>query len=715
MPRTTISPNRTASRLAARTGHSTTGLMESLEQRALLAVDLAYTELAVANNALPGGEITVNSTLTNSGDEAVTTPFSVKFYLSEDATLDGGDTELGTYDNNVTIPATGTLGFAKQLTIPDGTPLGARFIIGVADSGAAVAESNEANNNGSGAFFVGNTPPSVDTPLIGPFTGMTRTSTLTIIVLSATDDDGITGSLDLTFWYDVDSDGVLSEVTDRLVGAGEAGPNNSYVYSGPVPTFVEPGLGRIFVKAFDGLDSTIRSGTFTLNASNEPVVQGITATPDSAVSWGEDITFTATGVSDPDDSGTVQAVRLYRDTNGVAGLQADADELIGLMTRDGMSDRWSLSTVVDSDWGTTARFFAQATDSMDRVSVVAVSPPRDIGTAQFTFTARDPVTIGNLAGPAGAARRGRAITLTATGVSDNAELVRFYRDSDGNGTLDTGLDQLLAEVDPNAGSASTEFTIDPAWGAGAQKFFAQGSDDIGLAGETESLDVSLVANRAPRVRSVTANATTRSKGQTLILTANNVTDDDGQTGLAGVQFFRDSNRNGVFDASTDVLLGDGARVDGTNNWRLSLVVPTNFRNGLNKIFAKAIDIVNVRSATRAIDVTATRNTKPVLGGFTATPAAANIGARLTFLATGVSDNGAIGSVRFYHDSNGNGRLDVNADTLIGVGNRRPGGSYRRVFTLPGGFATGNQTFFAAAFDNLNARSAARSDSVSITV
>ncbi|MFN7021291.1 MAG: CARDB domain-containing protein [Phycisphaerales bacterium] len=686
--------------------------MEPLEQRALLAVDLAYTTLSVANNALPGGTVTVNSTLTNNGNEDVSTPFTVKFFLSADSTLDGGDLELGTFESNVTIPATGTLGFAKQLSIPGDTPLGDRFIIGVADSGDAVAESDETNNTGSGQFFVGNTPPSVDSPIIGPFTGMTRTSTLTILILNAVDDDNISGSLEVTFWYDFDGDNVLSDAADRLIGAGEAGPNNSYVFSGPVPTFVRPGLGRIFVKAFDGLDSTVRSGTFTLNALNEPVVQTLSALPGGSPEWGQTITFTAGGVSNPDDAGSVQAVRLYRDSNGAAGLQTDSDELIGLMMRDGMTDRWTLETTVLDLWGTLSRFFAQATDSMGRVSVVSVTP-REIATALLSFTDVSPVTIGSLTGPVGAARRGREITLTAGEVSDNGQTVRFYRDSDGNGLLDAETDQLLGEVEVEDGSAALAFTIAPEWGAGAQKFFVQGFDSAERAGDAEVFDLALAANKAPRLRSLTVNETTRSKGQTLILTANNVTDDDGASGIASVDFFRDSNRNGRLDPATDVLLGQGTRITGTNNYRLSLVVPNSFRNGLNKIFVRATDIVGVNSAARAVDVTATKNTRPTLASLTVTPGSAGIGRQITFLARGVSDNGGIGSVRFYRDSDGNGIFDINTDALIGTGGRVAQGTFRRRFVLNDGFSTGTQKFFAVVFDNLGLRSVVRSQSITI--
>jgi len=682
-------------------GFSVKQLLEPLETRQLLAVDLAYTELAVANNALPGGSIQINSTITNNGDTAADAPFNVKFYLSTDNVLDGADTELGIFENMLSIPATGTRGFPFSVAIPSDATLGDRFVIAVADSGGVITEANEGDNTASAAFFVGNTAPEVSGVTIAPST-LTRASELTLLTISATDADNITGTLEVTYWYDLDDDGVLSTTADRLIGAGVNAPTTpSYVFTGPVPTFIRAGIGRIFAQAFDGLDTTVGSAAFTLTASNLPLVQSLTSSPSGAITWGESITFTAGGVSNPDDSGTVSTASLYRESNGTPGLQSD-DEVIGDLTRDGTSDRWTLATTVQPEWGTGGVFYTRATDSADRTSEVVQQ--------DFTFTSLPPVTIDSLTGPTGNARRGRAITLTANTISSNAQTVQFFRDSDGNGLLDTTTDELLGSNAPTDGAASLQFTIDPAWGASAQRFFAVGLDALGLEGTSVTRLQTLARNRAPKITALTSDVGSASKGSDLTLTSTGVTDDDGVS-LGRVDFYRDSNNNGRFD-SADILLGTGTQ-DGSR-WSLTLTVPTSFRNGVNRFFTKATDIVGLRSPTRTLDITITRNVRPSITTFTVNPATASIGSRLTFLARGVSDNGSIASVGFFHDSNNNGSFDRNTDTLIGNGNRLGSSSnYRLRFNLPDGFAIGNQRFFAVAFDNLSVRGSTRIDTVTV--
>lgn len=696
-----LSPRRTAGLLIEemrRTEHA----LEGLEERKLLAVDLSYTELSVANNALPGGVIRVNSTVANNGDEAVTDDFEVKFFLSSDTTLDGGDVELGTFMNTVDIPAGGTRGFAADLTIPAMTVEGNWFVIGVADSGEVIGESNELNNRGAGQFFVGNMAPTITTPIVGPFT-LERTSNLTILVLSAEDTDGITGTLTVDFWYDLDNDGVLSESADRLLGLGQSAPNTpSFVYEGRVPTYFRAGMNRIFARASDGLDSTTVAATFTLQAANQPIVQTLSITPGGTLPWGSTVTFTAGGVSDPDDAGTIDSVRLYRETNGMDGFQAD-DELVGVMVRDGMTDSWVFETTVDPAWGESADFYVQATDSMDRTGNVA--------STSVDFQPTTPATIDSLNGPASAVRRARPITLTAAGVSGNSQSVQFFRDSNRDGVFDPATDQLLGTSDIAGGSASIEFVIDPAWGAGQQRFFARAIDGFDLPGDAQEIGVSLIRNRVPRVLNLTADATRISKGNDLTLTANNIRDDDGLSAIDRVEFFRDSNRNGRFDAATDELIGTGTQ-DG-NDWSLTFTVPGRFRNGNNTFFVKAYDIVGGRSATRSTVVRVTRNLRPTIGLFTVSPPARDVGQRITFLARDVGDNSRVSTVQFFLDSNDNGVLDFDTDLFIGRGGQVGEGRYRRRVVIPAEFGTGERRFFAVAFDNLGIRSAIRSDTVQI--
>jgi hypothetical protein len=108
-------------------------------------VDLTVASLSAPTKAAAGSTISVTDTTKNagSGSAAVST---IKFYLSNNNTLDAGDVLLG----GRAIPA--LAGGAKSsgttsLTIPLGTPKGSRYLIGVADADGVVPEIQENNNS----------------------------------------------------------------------------------------------------------------------------------------------------------------------------------------------------------------------------------------------------------------------------------------------------------------------------------------------------------------------------------------------------------------------------------------------------------------------------------------------------------------------------------------------------------------------------------------
>jgi hypothetical protein len=564
-------------------------LLESLEARALLAVDLSYSALAVANNALPGGTITVNSTIDNSGDTDAADAFDVKFYLSQNDTFESGnDTLLGTFNNAVTIPASGNRGFPIDLTIPGGTAEGNWFIIGVADSEGAVAETNEGNNNHAGAFFVGNTAPAIGATSVSPSTVGTN-GIFTLRAFNVSDADNITGTLTVRFFYD-DGDMVFSEVGDTLIGNATL-LNGVYTFKGNVPGNVTAGAGNILVVAGDGLDNTVAIQPFT--------------------------------------------------------------------------------------------------------AVVAASP-----------------TLGDLTGPA-TARRGRGITLTASEIVGMTPSVEFFRDSNGNGTFEAGQDEFLAVSDDFAEPTKTlDLTIDPAWGAADQKFFARAIDSLGQPSNVEDFTVDLLTNRRPTVGRLLVSATTLSKGQQLTLTARNVRDDDGPE---TVRFYRESSGNSTLNPAQDTLLGEGTRVGSSNNWTLTLTVPTSFANGLNRFYVRAVDIVGVESFTKTAVATITRNDRPSIDAFNINKNTVASGGRVQFLAQRVTDNANIDRVEFWFDANDNGRFDAGADRLITTGVKLgASNNFRRRINLPGDLPTGAGTYFAVAFDNLGVRGAVKSDTLTIT-
>ena len=179
--------------------------------------------------------------------------------------------------------------------------------------------------------------------------------------------------------------------------------------------------------------------------------------------------------------------------------------------------------------------------------------------------------------------------------------------------------------------------------------------------------LSAAVNAAPTMASLGATVPS-GPSAFYTLVAKNVKDD---SGVAAVTFFRDSNKNGVLDGN-DQLLGEG-RHNG-KDWTL-ISAPKGFTNGVNRFFAQATDdqgkTSTVRTATAKFNLA-------TIGSFTVTdraPSAARMSKattastvqKNTYFTLTVSNVQASSSVEFYRDVNGNGVIDKNVDTLLGLG------------------------------------------------
>jgi subtilase family serine protease len=106
--------------------------------------DLTVSALSVSGTATAGGSVTIADTTKNVGG-ATAGASTTKFYVSTNGVVDVNDILVGSRD--VGSLAAGASAAATTLcTIPPGTPAGTFYLLGVADSGNAVAETSETNN-----------------------------------------------------------------------------------------------------------------------------------------------------------------------------------------------------------------------------------------------------------------------------------------------------------------------------------------------------------------------------------------------------------------------------------------------------------------------------------------------------------------------------------------------------------------------------------------
>lgn len=578
----TDSSSRLGRRVRARRGSpaglSPSQFIESLEQRALLAVDLAYHGLAVANNVLPGGTITVNSTIDNNGDTDAADPFDVAFYLSSDANFDSGtDTFLGTFTNSVTIPAGGNRGFPIDLTIPGGTTEGNWFVVAVADSGNTIAEANESDNTDAAPFFVGNTAPTLGATTVSP-NPVGSHGVFTLRAFNVTDSDNIGDSLGVKFYFD-DGDQVFSPSGDTFIGDATLA-NGVFTYKGAVPAGLPAGDGKLIVVVSDGLDETVAFQDVTIVDAAAPTISGVTG-PTEAVRRARDITLTANGVT-----GTTPIVEFYRDSDGDGVLNDEVDQLVGTST-DGATER-SATFTIDPAWGPDSqRFFVRAVDTFGQ--------PSETSIVNVDLIANRRPMVGRLIPDPNALSKGQTLRLVARNVRDDDGLpqrVLFYRESSGNSSLDPNQDTLLGEGvrDGNSRRYILELTVPTSFANGLNRFYVRAFDIVGERSFNKTAVAHVSRNARPVIDNFRINKNTVVSGGRVRFIANNITDN---AEVGRVEFWFDANNNGRFDAANDRFIAGGIRQGQSNNWHRLIRLPGDLPTGQGRFWAVAFDNLNV--------------------------------------------------------------------------------------------------------------------------
>ncbi|MDY0171237.1 MAG: hypothetical protein RBS80_32150, partial [Thermoguttaceae bacterium] len=149
------------------------------------------------------------------------------------------------------------------------------------------------------------------------------------------------------------------------------------------------------------------------------------------------------------------------------------------------------------------------------------------------------------------------LTLTAVDASDAdgaVNLVRFYRDTNLDGVLSAG-DELLG-TDSDGGDGWNLTIATAGWILGEQTLFARAQDNGGALSNVVATTVMVesddAGNLAPVVAALTAAPNPVTRPGDLTLTALGVTDLDGT--VVQVEFYRDTNGNGVLDLGDELLV-----------------------------------------------------------------------------------------------------------------------------------------------------------------
>jgi len=198
--------------------------------------DLTVTSVSVPATILTGKPLAINHTIANSGNAAAGT-FTVRFYLSTDSTLDGGDLLLGSRTlTGLAAGASDTM--VSTVTLPTGVTVGTYRVLVVADALAEVAERDETNNTGaSGALAVTAFLPDLTvTALTFPATGQTGRP---LAITSTVRNVGPAAAGASTVRFYLSSDAALDSgdvlLGARAVGALAAGASSTAVTTVTIP------------------------------------------------------------------------------------------------------------------------------------------------------------------------------------------------------------------------------------------------------------------------------------------------------------------------------------------------------------------------------------------------------------------------------------------------------------------------------------------------
>ena len=281
--------------------------------------------------------------------------------------------------------------------------------------------------------------------------------------------------------------------------------------------------------------------------------------------------------------------------------------------------------------------------------------------------------------------------------------VEFFRDSNGNGQFEPGIDQRLGE-DAN-GSDGWSLTVQTdGWTAGPTQFFvrAQDADHNGSSPETATI---LIANIPPSLTHIYTMGTllrnaTGWISHTLLLNAqdpmysySNAWDANGDAISFRIEKVSSGTmtKNGAPVEEGVTLLGPGEVVTWTPAW--------NAVGTLDAFMVRAWD--DAAASETPIQVKIVIDKPPVINSFSVGPKLLSMpGAPVTLVAVANDPDGDVAMVEFFYDWDGDGSFSESLDWWLGQDTNILGNwSLTLGSSTTQYFRVGQATFFARATDN----------------
>ncbi len=544
---------------------------------------------------------------------------------------------------------------------------------------------------------------------------VTRNSNFTVEVENISTAGG--GFQSVRFFYDTNDNGLADPGIDEQLPGTVRLINGRWTLT----------ISSSFARFADGNNTVVGLGNRTVSLTeqlgsvivqiinNPPTVSNFTLSTAVLTSNSQQITFSVTASDrDPLSGNGIGGVAFFADTNNNGVWNEGVDKLLGDAARVGTSSTYRLTSTnaAFADGSLTPgtyTIFAIARDQENADSTPAVATLR-INAAPVVAAASAPTVF-----------RRSTLTITATGVTDDAGIARveFWRDTNGNGTFEAGTDKLLGSDTSSAGGWTFNANTS-SFSAGVNTFFVRAVDSNNALSSVVTTTAT-VNNLTPSVTAVTFSPTTApSAFSTITLTARAV-DADGT--IASIRFYFDSNRDGVLTTSgpnADQFLGEDATPANGFTWAQSLdgitggsglfVGTVGIPAAANRFFAVAIDNdgpAALGASNALLSAQLRVLTAPAVGTVTVNPTSLARLQNFSVSATDITGPANITRVEFWRDVNNDGQI-TSADRLLGNG-VRSGTGPTAVWTLnnvsTAGFATGNNAILARAFDSAGASSA----------
>jgi subtilase family serine protease len=465
----------------------------------LVGPDLAISTFTAPTTAIPGTTMSLGDTVTNSGGDAAVASV-MRFYWSTNATVDAGDTVLGSR-NVPALEPTGAAAGQTTVTVPSPLTMGTYYVIAEADATKVVSETQEGNNTVARAVTVGGDL------IVSAFTAPAKAGAGAAVTLTdtTTNQGSVAVTASVTRFYF--STNAQFDSIDTLLAGGHAVPGlsantaDAATTTVTLPSNIAPGSYNLIAKAdADGTVAETQEG-------NNIAARSIQVGPDLAISaftvpsrLGAGGSFVVNDTTTNQGGGDAGAsvTQFYLSTNALLDASdtlLNGNHAVGALAASGSS---SASTTIVIPGNTPAGsyyLFAKAdggnavneTQETNNTAIKGVSIGPDVIVSSVFVTS--PVAAG------------AKTTVTDTVTNQGGEavpptLTRFYLSTDitlGVGDIQLAETRAVPGLAVNGSSSgSTQVTIPAGTAAGSYYILAK-ADGEGVVAETSETN-----NTAPR-------------------------------------------------------------------------------------------------------------------------------------------------------------------------------------------------------------------------